>query len=278
MEVTMAPSQPSHRPADAFQMPAPAVEPTPRWVRVRFGGEVVADSKRALLLVQYGPNGLPTYYFPEADVRMDLLEPVVPDASEGDTARWTLRAGGRIATGAASMPLAPSPALTALAGHLTFDWRQMDAWYEEEEEIFVHARDPHKRVDVLPSSRHVRVVLAGETIAETHRPTLLFETFLPTRYYLPPEDVRMSLLEPSSTTSRCPYKGVARYWSVKIGDRVVSDVVWSYPDPIVECPKIRGLLCFFNERVDLYVDDELIARPWSPWSEESAPEGASPAV
>jgi uncharacterized protein (DUF427 family) len=244
------------------------VEPTPRWIRVRFGGETIADSKRALLLRQYGPGRLPAYYFPRDDVRMDLLERAAPTEGNVDSARWTVRVGDAVAEGAASMPIAPPPELAALAGHLTFVWDRMDAWYEEEEEVFVHARDPHKRVDALPSSRHIRVVIDGATVAESRRPTLLFETSLPTRYYLPPEDVRMDLLEPSTTSSRCPYKGIAAYWSARAGDRVARDVAWGYSDPITECPKIRGLLCFYNERVDLYVDGELQERPLSPWSEE----------
>ena len=121
-------------------------------------------------------------------------------------------------------------------------------------------------------------MIAGETVAETRRPTLLFETSLPTRYYLPPEAVRTDLLEPSETTSRCPHKGIAVYWSVRIGDQVARDVVWSYPDPIAECPKIRGLLCFFNERVDIYLDGERHLRPHTPWSEGSDDGGASRAV
>jgi uncharacterized protein (DUF427 family) len=142
----------------------------------------------------------------------------------------------------------------------------MGAWYEEEEEVFVHARDPHKRVDVLASARHVQVMVAGETIAETRRPYLLFETGLPTRYYIPREDVRMDLLTPTAHTSRCPYKGIARYWSVTVGGRTVDNIVWSYPNPIPENPKIKDLLCFFNERVDLFVDGELQPQPLTPWS------------
>ena len=137
----------------------------------------------------------------------------------------------------------------------------MDQWFEEDEEIFVHPRDPHTRVDALRSSRHVRVVMAGETVAETTRPVLLFETGLPTRYYIPPEDVRLDLLEPSGAGTRCPYKGVASYHSVRVGGELVADVVWHYPFPIPECPKIEGLLAFYNERVDLYVDGELQERP-----------------
>ena len=265
----MASPQTSRPTAFDAHLVGPRVVPSPRWIRVKFGGEFVADSKRALLLRQYGPGRLPAYYFPQADVRMDLLEPAVADQPAGETTSWTVRVGDRVAERAASMHREPPPELADLAGHVTFAWHTMDAWYEEEEQVFVHARDPYTRVDVLPSSRHVRVVIAGETVAETRRPALLFETQLPTRYYLPPEDVRMDLLEPTDTTTRCPYKGVASYWSVRIGDHLAQDVVWGYPEPIPECPKIKGLLCFFNERVDLYVDGELQARPRTPWATSS---------
>jgi uncharacterized protein (DUF427 family) len=244
----------------------PIVEASPRWVRVKFGGQMIADSKAVLLLRQYGPGRLPAYYFPQADVRMDLLELLVDD-QPGEARYWTAKAGEWVAERAAWSLLDPPPEQAALKGYITFKWDSMDAWYEEAEEVFVHARDPHKRVDVLASSRHVRVVIGDETVAETRRPYLLFETSLPTRYYIPREDVRLELLEPSSLTTRCPYKGIASYWSVKIGDRVVKNVVWSYPDPIPECPKIKDLLCFFNERVDLHVDGALQARPKTPWSE-----------
>lgn len=124
----------------------------------------------------------------------------------------------------------------------------MDHWYEEEEEeVFVHPRDPYKRVDAILSSRHVRVVVNGVTVAETRRPTLLFETGLPTRYYIPPEDVRMELLEPAHSVTRCPYKGIASYWSVKVGEHVFRNLVWSYQDPIPECPK-RACSAFTTKR------------------------------
>jgi uncharacterized protein (DUF427 family) len=162
----------------------------------------------------------------------------------------------------------PPPERDALKGHVTFAWDKGLTWMEEDEEVFVHARDPHKRVDVLRSSRHVRVVIAGETVAETRRPTLLFETSLPTRYYIPPEDVRMDLLQPSSAMTACPYKGTACYWSDRVGDTFKKDVVWTYREPIQENPKIKGLFCFYNERVDLYVDGELQPRPRTPWSRD----------
>ena len=161
----------------------------------------------------------------------------------------------------------PPPECAGIKSHTAFDWGKMDKWLEEEEEIFVHPRDPYKRVDMLQSSWHVRVLVGGETTAETRRPRLLFETNHPTRYYIPREDARMGLLEPSATTSRCPYKGVASYWSVRISDKLFPDLVWSYQEPIPECPKIKGLLCFFQERdAVIYVDGEQVPVPKTDWS------------
>ncbi|MFN8456022.1 MAG: DUF427 domain-containing protein [Anaerolineae bacterium] len=245
----------------------PVLEVSPRWVRVKFGGEIIADSKQVLLFRQYGPNHLlPAYYFPLADVRMAALRPSSGKSQTSDMQYWTVSVGDQLAEKAAWTCLEPPAELAALKGYISFKWDAMEAWYEEEEEVFVHARDPYKRVDVMPSSRHVRVVMAGETVAESRRPYLLFETSLPTRYYLPREDVRLDLLEPSGLKTRCPYKGIASYWSVKIGDQMFKNVIWSYPDPIPENPKIKNLMCFFNERVDLYVDGELQPRPQTPWS------------
>jgi uncharacterized protein (DUF427 family) len=245
-------------------MPAPSVEPTPRRIRVRFGQELIADSDRAQLLIRYGPGGLPTYYLPLEDVRPDALvdETTSPDGQR----RWTVRSGRKRAEGAAWTYEDPTGPMAALADHVTFSWRQLD-WYEEDERVVVHARDPHKRVDTLRSSRRVQVYIGGEQVADSVRPLMLFETSLPTRFYLPFTDVRTELLEASDTVTICPYKGQARYWSLRVGDTFEPDIAWSYPDPIPENPKIRDLLCFFNERVDLVVDGKALERPVSPWSQ-----------
>lgn len=231
---------------------------------MRLGDECVADSTRAQLLVQYGSGALPTYYLPLEDVRGDVLvdESVGPDGERV----WAVCASHARAEAAAWTNADSSGSFAALADHVTFSWRQL-AWYEEDERVLMHARDPHKRVDTLRSSRRVRVLVAGEPVAESVRPLLLFETFLPTRYYLPFADVRTDLLIASDTRTICPYKGEARYWSVRVGDTVVPDVAWSYPDPIPENPKIRDLLCFFNEMVDLVVDGVPLERPRTPWSD-----------
>jgi uncharacterized protein (DUF427 family) len=240
------------------------LEPSPRWVRVRLNGETIADSRRALLLIQYGPGRLPTYYFPPADVRLDCLQPA--HGAVREFAYQHVTAGGRLFENAAWTYADPPAHLSTLKDHVSFNWDRSTSWYEEDEQVFVHARDPHKRVDVLLSSRHVRVVVAGQTVADSRRPHLLFETSLPARYYLPREDVRLDLLEPSTHRTRCPYKGKASYWSVRVGSHLEPDLVWSYPDPIPECPRIKDLLCFFDERVDLYVDGEVQPRPRTPWS------------
>jgi uncharacterized protein (DUF427 family) len=255
--------------------PRHEVEPSVRWVRVRFAGQMVADSRRVLLLRE--PGHVPIYYFPRADVRADLLVPAehATPCPRGDAACWTVRVGDRTAEHAAWGVRTPASDRLALRDHVAFEWGQMDAWFEEDDEVYVHARDPYKRVDVLHSSRHVRVVVAGEVVADSRRPSVLFETGLPARYYLPKADVRMDLLEPTETETRCPYKGLASYYSARIGPTVVQDIAWCYRHPIPECSKIENLICFYNERVEaLYVDGQLEPRPRTRWSVPE-PSGAS---
>ena len=244
------------------------ISQSPRHVRVMFGGETIADSKRVKLVRE--PDILPAYYFPSADVRKDLFVPSpnkLDSSEKGDASYWSIRSGNKTAENAAWSFLNPSPEASAIKDHFAFEWSQMDKWMEEDEEIFKHARDPYKRVDAMPSKRHVRVVIDGQTVAETRRPHLVFETNHPVRYYIPQDDVRMDLLIPSATTSRCPYKGPASYWSVQLGNETFADLVWGYMDPIAECPKIKGLVCFFHEcGCDIYVDDELMPRPQTKWA------------
>jgi uncharacterized protein (DUF427 family) len=142
----------------------------------------------------------------------------------------------------------------------------MDHWFEEDELVSVHPRDPYKRVDILASSRHVEVVVNGVSIADSHQPRILFETGLAPRYYLPLTDVRLDLLRPSSSTTQCPYKGTASYWSVEADGEVIEDLAWTYPAPLPESQKIAGLAAFYNERVGLRIDGELQERPGTPFS------------
>ncbi|WP_149179767.1 DUF427 domain-containing protein [Streptomyces sp. TRM49041] len=237
-------------------------EPSERWVRATKGETTVVDSRRPVLVWEPG-RPVPLYAFPEDDVRMDLLRPAGRPPSgrhPGATAYHDLVVDDEVTANAAW-----SPPGDDLAGHIVFEWfgrSALDHWYEEDTEIFVHPRDPHKRVDALPSSRHVRVEIDGTTVAETRGPVLLFETGLPVRYYFPREDIRFGLLRPTGHNSRCPYKGVAtEYWSWTGGGRIPPNVAWSYPDPLPAVREIAGRVAFYNEFVDLIVDGERLERP-----------------
>jgi uncharacterized protein (DUF427 family) len=176
------------------------VVPTPKRVRVFFGGETVADTKQALLLRESGYT--PVYYFPQGDVRMDLLsrsQRALQDSHKGRASYWTLRVGDAVAENAGWTYSEQPAEAPALEDYIAFEWPAMDAWFEEDEQVFVHPRDPFTRLDTVYSSRHIKVLIAGETVAETHRPVLLFETGLPIRYYIMRADARMDLLIPSDT-------------------------------------------------------------------------------
>ncbi|WP_406010975.1 DUF427 domain-containing protein [Streptomyces sp. NBC_00637] len=243
-------------------------EPSPRWVRGRRGESTVVDSRHPVLVWEPGVP-VPLYAFPRREVREDLLRPAVNPpvgTHTGSRVFYDLAVEGELLENAAWTFPAED-----LAGHIAFEWftrtgRGLDHWYEEEEEIFVHPRDPHKRVDALPGSRHVQVAIDGTVVADTRRPVLLFETGLPTRYYIPREDVRLDLFRPTDHRTGCPYKGTATYWSWTGAADVPPHVVWSYPAPLPAVAAIAGLLAFYNEAVDLTVDGESLERPVTPFT------------
>ncbi len=214
---------------------------SPRRVRVMVDGEAIADSTRMMLMRE--TRHLPVYYFPLDDVRLDLMrrtDHATHCPFKGDASYWTLALGDREVENIMWSYETPYDEKPELAGHGAFYWDRVDRWYEEDEEIFVHPRDPHKRIDTVPSSRPVRVVLGGEMVAESTRAHFLFETDMPTRYYIPKDDVRMDLLSPTDSHTRCPYKGIASYWSAVIGGETFEDIVWSCPDLCeTECPLTR---------------------------------------
>jgi len=233
------------------------IETSPRWVRIYYAGQLIADSKRALLVKE--SQHLPLYYIPVADVREDLLE-LTPfqkrDDHKGVASFWNIRVGDRISHNAAWSYAAPKEAASELQGHIAFFWEKVDSWYEEEEQLIKHARDPYKRVDVLPTSRHIKVELDGVLLAESNRAVVVYETYHTPRYYFPLEDIRTELLEPSDKLTECPYKGKAAYLDVLVKGTRHANIVWTYPDPLTAVEAIRGLYSFYNEKVDaIYVDD-----------------------
>ncbi|HEX3606968.1 MAG TPA: DUF427 domain-containing protein [Candidatus Dormibacteraeota bacterium] len=236
------------------------VEPVPRRVRAVLGGEVVVDTTRALYVWEW--PGYPQYYIPVDDVAAGTLvdEGGTGHGRQGVTRTHGVRAGGQVREGAARVVV--EPAVERLAGTVRFEWKAMDAWYEEDERVFVHPRNPYTRVDVLRSTRHLRVELDGVLLAESPAPVLLFETGLPTRYYLNRTELRLEHLVPSDTVTSCPYKGTTSgYWSAHIGDQVHHDVAWTYDFPLREVLPIGGLAAFYNERVDITLDGVLLPRP-----------------
>ncbi len=242
-------------------------EKSPRRVRVMVQGNFVADSSAVELLFE--TRRLPVYYFPKGDVKEDLLSEsgrVDDDTVKGRTTFFNVNVGDRVVEDGAWSCDGIAGNGPDIGNLIAFDWNKMDAWFEEDEEVFVHARDPYHRVDVLESTRRIEVSVDGVKVADSQRPMMLFETGLPTRYYLPKTDVRLDLLERTESHTGCPYKGTADYWSVRTGSGLAEDVVWGYETPIPEIPKIAGRLCFYNEKVEMRIDSVLQEPPNTKWS------------
>jgi uncharacterized protein (DUF427 family) len=223
-------------------------------VRAYLGGELVADTTTPALVWENPRH--PAYYIPQDDVQAQLVptQRVEHSPSRGDAVHFDVVVEGTTAPAAAwSYPNSP---VEALRGLVRFAWDAMDAWFEEDEPVYTHPRDPYIRVDALASSRHVRIDMDGATVADSRRPTIVYETSLPPRYYLPLTDVRLDLLRPSSTRTRCPYKGTAEYYSVEVNGRLYEDLAWTYRTPLPESVKVAGLICFYDEKVDVYIDGE----------------------
>jgi len=241
------------------------VEPGHKRVRAYLGGELVADTTAPLLVweIPY----FPAYYVPVADVRSDLLvgsDHTEHSPSRGDARFFHVKASSHEATNAARQY--PDSPIEEIRDAVRLDWDAMDAWFEEDVQVYVHPRSPYTRVDALPSSRHVQVEVDGVIVADTTSPVLLFETGLPVRYYLPKPDVRMDLLTPTATESGCPYKGTAEYYSLTSNGETYDDFVWWYRHPLPESINIAGRVCFYNEKVDLIVDGVRQERPSSKFS------------
>lgn len=259
----------SRRPAGTFNFSyeAPAhrlyLEPTARRIRVVVAGQVVADSTDARLLHETGL--MPVYYVPWDDVREELL--VASDHTthcpfKGDASYLNIEVEGDVRENAVWAYPTPLQGAPPLADLVAFQWDAVDAWYEEHQRLVRHPRDPYHRIDVIPSDRHVVLRLDGTVVADSQRPTILFETGLPPRYYLPEADVDTDRLEPSDTQTTCPYKGTTTaYHSVRVGDTYVEDGIWVYGEPNPEAAGVAGLYAFYDDRFDVAVDADRFQLP-----------------
>jgi uncharacterized protein (DUF427 family) len=253
----------------AMITPVNHVEPVPRRLRAVLAGETVLDTTRALYV--WESAFYPQYYIPTADVRLEFLVPegFRQHSPRGQVELHGLRVGDTVRPHAAK--ILPASEVEGLSQTVRFEWDALDAWFEEDDRVFVHPRSPYVRVDALRSTRQVRIELDGLTLAESSSPVMVFETGLPTRYYLNRTDVDFSLLTPSATVSACPYKGTTSgYWSVRAGSELHADLAWSYDFPSRELQPIAGLVAFYNERVDTFLDGTNLARPTTHFS-RSAP-------
>ena len=198
--------------------------PTPKWIRGWKGAEVVVDSRRALVVWREpGPPYPIGYAFPPADVR--------------------------------------SVETTPFDDRVLIEWDAVDQWLEDDEPLVGHIRDPFRRIDVRPSSRHVVIEHEGELLADSRRPWVLYETGLPARFYLPGDDVRLDRLQPSSTRTTCAYKGHAAHFA-----HGGADVAWVYRNPLFDAPPVKDRIAFYDERVDVTIDGERQERPQTMWS------------
>jgi uncharacterized protein (DUF427 family) len=261
------------------------IHPTAKRIRAFAGGEPIIDSTMALIV--WEPRRIvPSYAVPVADIAAALT----PAAAEATAEEQAVQVGdlppvldprtgfafhtvnGQSFDIAATTGALANAAFVAddadLDGYAIIDFDAFDEWREEDELLVAHARDPFGTVDTRRSSRRVVVEIAGHMMADTTRSVMLFETLLPTRYYLPREDVRMDLLEPTDTQTACAYKGVASYWSAHVDGTVIRDVAWTYEEPHNYAAAVEGMICFFNERVDISVDGARMERPRTPWSED----------
>lgn len=237
-------------------------EPTDRWIRAKIGEESIADSKRAMLMIESQTEL--DYYFPPEDIRLELFE----ESHEAETSEergtrkfWDLILGERRIEKAA-WTYEPKEDRPDFGGYIAISWKVIEHWYEEEEEIYDEPRNPYYRVDTIQSSRHIEIIVDGVKIADTTRAYMLFETYLPTRFYIPKEDVLMDSMTATEKETVCPYKGFANYYSIEVNGNSYENIVWTYFEPIPEAPKLKDTLAFWpekDERIQIFVDGEIWA-------------------
>ncbi|KAH9994784.1 DUF427-domain-containing protein [Russula vinacea] len=221
-------------------------EDAQRRVRVLFGGQYIVDTRKAKLVWEHAYY--PSYFFRYPDVPEKFLR----NPKQGATSTtYDLVVADRTAEDAVTVHNVGN-----LKDHVKITFDKVDAWLEEDEEIYQHPRDPYKRIDIRQSSRHVRIEIDGVELANTTKPRLLFET----------GDVRLELLSHSKLTTGCPYKGSANYYDINLPSGKKNDLAWWYRTTFPESTDIKGFISFFDEKVDVFVDGQLQEKPKTPFS------------
>lgn len=236
------------------------VEPVPRRIRGVLGGRPAFDTTSAVYV--WDSAKYPAYHIPVADLDQGLLgaEGRPRRLRRGTARTYDLRLGDVSRPG--GVRIYDVDADPGVAGTARFEWAALDAWYEEDEQVFVHPRNPYTRVDALRSSRHVQVELDGTVLATSNATVMVFETGLPTRYYFDRTSVNFEVLQESATVTECPYKGrTTGYWTAHVGDQTVPDIAWSYDFPTRALSPIANLVAFYDEHTDLTLDGHRVARP-----------------
>ncbi len=243
----------------AFQHPT--FNPKPEWVpiakRIRcfFNNNLVADSEQVMLKREFPM----VYFFPHKDVKEEFFQKNDINShadSWGKSDSRDIKADGKTAENAAWIYVEPEEAAPKEIGnYVAIKWEAMDFWFEEDEEVRVHPRDPYHRVDICNSSREIKIKINGETIAATHHPVVLFETGLPVRFYIRKTDINLKLLKATDHQTGCPYKGTASYYSVVSNGNILENIAWTYPFPNPEASKIKDMIAFYTEKMDeVYID------------------------
>ncbi|HVB94387.1 MAG TPA: DUF427 domain-containing protein [Acidimicrobiales bacterium] len=246
-------------------VPVNHVEPVPRRIRAVLGDRFVLDTTGALYVWEW-PH-YPQYYIPMTDIDPSVLvdEEHEEHLQRGTAQRYGLRVDDHQRRGVAH--LYTDAKLEGIRGKVRFDWSAFDSWFEEDEEVFVHPRNPYTRVDAVRSTRTVTIELDGVELARSSSPVMVFETGLPTRYYFNRTEVHFELMVPSDTATSCPYKGrTSAYWSARLGERDVADLAWACDFPTRQLLPIAGLVAFYNEKVDISVDGNRLERPTTHFS------------
>ncbi|MGI8485967.1 MAG: DUF427 domain-containing protein [Thermomicrobiales bacterium] len=233
------------------------LEDVQKRIRGMIAGETIVDTRRGEMLHETGE--FIQWYVPLDDVRTDLLEPGdhrTNDLYKGEASHYTLRVGDRTEVDAAWSYSQPPAEMRQLSGLVAFPFDRLDAWFEEDEQIIGHPRDPYHRFDCRRTSEHVEVRVGGEIVAETRRAVKLFETSIAPRYYIPFDDVKPECLTPSATRGICPYKGKEAYYTVHAGDTTISDGAWIISEPFGEATAVVGHVSFWGEGTEVYADGQ----------------------